>query len=148
MKMTMEVDPYCAICFNFMVEPVKFPSEDCQHRFCNDCTEDMFREDPQTAKYTTSIARACPMCRASGRVVKQHREEALRIDQDLQERLRNEHTEEFDEVYDALMRTREFHAKLAFVEFEIGIRRVAEGKTFKWQAFVRAKDQEQRPLID
>ena len=92
----------------------------------------MFREDQETAKYTKGISRTCPMCRANGRVVKDHREETLRIDEDLQEHLRKEHTEEFDDVYTALTRTREFHAKLAFVEFEIGIRRIEEGKTFKW----------------
>lgn len=144
----LEIDPYCAICFNFMVEPVKFPARGCQHRFCSDCTNDMFAEDAATAKFTTSIARACPMCRAGGRIAKEDREEALRIDEAVQEKLREEHTEEFEAVYNTLMKTREFHAKLAFVEFEIGVRRVDEGRTFKWQAFVRAKDQEQRPLID
>lgn len=43
---------------------------------------------------------------------------------------------------DALTKTRDFHEKLAFIEFEIGVRKTeATAKTAgKWQAFIRTKD--------
>ena len=71
---SLEIDPNCAICFNFMVEPVRFPGTDndanCQHAFCKDCTKDLFREDKVTARFTGVITRKCPYCRATGRIYK------------------------------------------------------------------------------
>lgn len=67
-----------------MVEPVMFPAKDtCEHRFCNDCMQGLFSEDEETAKYTHTIVKACPLCRAEGRVRKDHRDEILCIDEEI-----------------------------------------------------------------
>jgi len=119
---SLDVDQYCAICFNFMVEPVQFPGTDnssnCQHRFCLDCSKDLFREDIVTAKYTSVITRKCPYCRATGRLVKDKRypmeaQESylfsqLKIDQELVNEFRNKFTDEFLAEQTRLTNLREF----------------------------------------
>lgn len=68
-------DDFCAICFNFLCEPVPWP--DCSHHFCLLCSTRLrlIRDNPQ-----------CPLCRSPA--VRVRRVADLKVDKDLARGLR------------------------------------------------------------
>lgn len=75
----IELELECAMCFNIMIEPIKFPNKECQHRYCRECMDGLFDRSIMNNSQPNVYAK-CPMCRKYCTLVRDMRSNVLVLD--------------------------------------------------------------------